>query len=360
MKIALVHDFLTQLGGAERVLDELIQMYPEADVYTLVYDKSKTFGKYSGINIKTSFIQRLPGGVKHYKWYLALMPFAIRSINLSKYDLIISDASAFAKGASKPKGIKHVCYCHTPTRYLWLMEKEYLSTIPYPWVIKFFVRPVLFFLRKWDFKAAQKVDLFIANSREVQKRIKKYYGRESQIIYPPIDTEFFRPAGNPTRDYFLAVGRLEPYKKIDLVIDAFANQGVILKVAGTGSLLPAMRNIRRANIEFMGRVSDRELRSLYQNAKAFIFPALEDAGMMMLESLACGTPVIAYGVGGALEFIRPGIDGEFFHEQTKSSLIAAVQGFNQSKYKSADLVNQARKFSSRVFRREIELVVENL
>ena len=360
MKIALVHDFLTQLGGAERVLDELIEMYPEADVYTLVYDKEKTFGRYTKINLKTSFIQRLPGGVKHYKWYVALMPLAIRSFDLSKYNLIISDASAFAKGVRITNRAKHICYCHTPTRYLWQMEKEYVSAMTYPWIVKLMVRPVLYFLRIWDYRAAQRVDLFIANSKEVQGRIKKYYGRESQIIYPPINTDFFRPANNPSRDYFLAVGRLEPYKKMDLVIRVFSDLGLALKVAGTGSQSLTLKSkILNPNIQFLGRVSDHELRALYQNAKAFIFPALEDAGMMILESLACGTPVIAYGAGGALEFIREGIDGEFFSEQSESSLKTALKNFDQSKYESSNLSNQALRYSRQVFRDKLKLVAEN-
>ncbi|PIR97003.1 MAG: glycosyltransferase family 4 protein [Candidatus Doudnabacteria bacterium CG10_big_fil_rev_8_21_14_0_10_41_10] len=355
MKVALVHDFLTQLGGAERVLDELHQMFPQAPVFTLVYDENKTQGKYTDWDIRTSFIQKLPWGIKRYKWYLALMPKAIESFDFSEYDLVLSDASAFAKGVKVKKPTKHICYCHTPTRYLWQMTDEYISTIQYPWFIKKIAKPFLMRQKLWDYKVAQKVDFFIANSLEVQSRIKKYYDRNSVVIYPPVDTNFFFPASDQLKanGYFLTAGRLEPYKKIDLVVKALKELDKNLVVAGSGSLENELMLESGKNIRFLGRVTDEKLRDLYRGAQAFIFPSLEDAGIMMLESLAMGTPVIAYGKGGALEFIKPGQHGELFYEQTKESLKTVLENFDPSKYNQEELVKQAERFSKQSFRSQM-------
>lgn len=363
MKAALIHDFLTQLGGAERVLDVLHEIYPDAPVYTLLYDEKKTEKRYKNWRIKTSFLQNLPARAFSYKWYLPLMKRAIESFDLSGYNLVISDASAFAKGVKVAEGTIHICYCHTPTRYLWQDRREYVKSLPYPSFVKIALKPLLASLQKWDYKAAQKIDFFIANSKEVKKRIKEFYQRDSKVIYPPVNTDFFKPDPNIKPDnkkYYFTAGRLEPYKKFDLVVEAFNVLNLPLKIAGTGSQAETLKRIAKDNIEFLGRVTDDELKRLYQTSKAFIFPALEDAGMMVVEAVSCGTPVIAYGAGGALEFITSGIHGEFFMQQTTDQLIDVVNKFNPARYDLSQLIAQASKFNKTRFKTDLLSTVQNV
>jgi len=359
MKVALVHDFLTQLGGAERVLDVLLEIFPNSPVFTLVYDEKNTECRYKKADIKTGFLQKLPRKWS-YKWYLPLMPWAIESFDFTGFDLVISDASAFAKGIKVLSPAKHFCYCHTPTRYLWTEQESYLNAVPYPKFIKTLAKPVLYWMKAWDFKAAQKVTRFIANSNEVRNRILKYYHRDSVVIYPPIDTVFFKPSRNPSREYYLAAGRMEPYKKIDLVLEAFTITGQPLIIAGSGSKFKDWKKRYPAkNIKFLGRVSDEELRDLYQNAKAFVFPAKEDAGMMIVEAQSCGTPVIAYNDGGAKEFVKTGLTGVFFEEQTPKSLIKALQNFETMNFQTEKLVESSALFDKTAFKRNfLKLVGE--
>jgi len=288
------------------------------------------------------------------------MPLAIQSLVFSDYDLVLSDASAFAKGVNVPKNIPHICYCHTPTRYLWTEQQDYISSMPYPTAVKWGVRPLLGVLKKWDYQAAQRVSVFVANSYEVQQRITKYYGRKSEIVYPPVDTNFFTPAHVPSRDYYLTAGRQEPYKKTEIVLQAFVRFRLPLKVAGSGALMEKLKKTyKQTNIEFLGRVSDEKLRDLYQNAKAFIFPAKEDAGMMVVESQACGTPVIAYRAGGAMEFIEEGVTGAFFGQQNSEALIAVLKNFESSRFDPKTLRTSARKYDSAIFKKNLSGIIEN-
>ena len=361
MKVALVHEFLTQYGGAERVLEELHKIFPNAPVYTLVYDKGRSRGRFEGWNIKTSFLQHLPFANKHYKWFLALMPWATESFKFDGFDLVISDSSAFAKGILVPKNIPHICYCHTPTRYLWQMEDEYISTQKIPWWTKILARPVLSMQRKWDFKAAQRVTRFIANSHEVAGRIKKYYSRDSEVIYPPVRTDFFTPLVDQKRgDCFLAAGRLEPYKRLDLVLQACSKLNLPLKVAGTGTVSQDLKSLAGPQTEFLGWISDEQLRDLYRHARAFIFPALEDAGMMVVEAMACGTPVIAFGQGGAVEFVEHGKHGILFTSQSVDSLSQALKGFERMKFDPNILRARAEEFGVEVFRNTLLRIIEDM
>jgi glycosyltransferase involved in cell wall biosynthesis len=354
MKIALVHEFLTQFGGAERVLACLHEMFPQAPVFTLIHDKRKTKGAFATWNVQTSFLQKLPGAVGHYKWFLPLMPAATESLDLRSYDLVISDSSAFAKGINVPKSAIHVCYCHTPTRYLWQSMEEYFKTLRYPRVVKKLAKWYLkFFLQKWDYEAAQRPSFMIANSRTVQKRILNYYGRSSAVIYPPVNTEFFTP-GADLKKYFLTGSRLEPYKRIDLVVEAFGKIGLPLKVVGAGTDLENLKRTAKSNIEFRGQVSDDELRDLYRAARAFVFPAYEDAGMMVLESLACGTPVLGLNAAGTGEFVRHGVDGILFDEQSETAIIDAVQKFLQAKFDEKILRQRAERYGKQEFKRSLE------
>src|SRR3989344_9456005 len=261
MKIALVHEFLTQLGGAERVLQNFLEIWPTATLHVLVYDKDRTFGLFEAYKKKISFLERLPFAKSHHRWFLALMPSAIRSFDFSDFDLVLSDSSSFAKGAMV-KNIPHICYCHTPTRFLWTEQEDYLKSQPYPFRAKWAARPVLRVLKKWDYNAAQNPDFFICNSENVKNRIKKYYNRESEVLWPPVNTELFHPEGKK-ENYFFVASRLEPYKRIELVVQAFNDLGLPLKVAGSGTNSEKLRAMARRNIEFLGRVSDEELRKRY-------------------------------------------------------------------------------------------------
>jgi len=356
-KVAIVAEELTQLGGAERVLDCILEIFPHAPVYTLVWDNKKTHRRYEKFDVRPSFIQKMPFGIKKYKWYLPLMPKAVESFKLKEYDLVISLTSALVKGIKTNSDQTHICYCNTPTRYLWIDSEDYVKTAPIP----FFVRPlmpmVLNYLRKWDLKAAFRPDFFIANSINVQKRIKKYYGRDSFVIYPTVDTTKFKPSKK--EDYFLLVSRIEPYKKVDLVIDAFKGLRENLKVVGSGTKMDEMKKASPSNIEFVGRVSDEDLIKLYAGAKAFIFPQEEDFGLTPVESMAAGTPVIAYKRGGALESVVPGKTGEFFYPQTAESLSKVIKNFRPTKYRLDILQKQAYKFDNKVFKEQLLAYIES-
>lgn len=359
MKIAFVHDFLCQLGGAEKVLEAFCEMFPEAPIYTLVYNKNKTGSVFGKKDIRTSFIQKMPFGVSKYKWYLTLMPKAIESLDLSEYDLIFSDASAFAKGVIKRKDAVHICYCHTPTRYLWQIPDFYVKTAGIPWPIRPFMFPVLKWLKKWDFKAAQRPDYYIANSKEVQGRIKEYYKRDSEVIYPFVDIEKFTPSKN-IKDYYLLAGRMVPYKRYDIVINAFNKLDLPLKVVGDGYGLTELKKLAKSDkIEFTGRVSDEELKKYYSECKAFIFPAEEDFGMMIIEAMASGRPVIAYKKAGALEIIREGLNGLFFESLTPESVIDAINSFNPKKYDSRLIRQYAMKFDKKIFKEKISKFINS-
>lgn len=359
MKVALVHEFLTQLGGAERVLEVFHKMFPQAPVYTLFYDREKTRGQFDSWDIRISSLQRVPGAPRNYKWLLPLMPKAMESQNFDEYDLVLSDSSAFAKGVKTRKPTVHVCYCHTPTRYLWEDMDSYIENTNRPKAVKLAARFYLRnFLSKWDLRAAQRPDYLIANSWTVHDRIQKYYHRDSEVIYPPVDTEFFSPpramaSGEGEREvepaYYFTASRLEPYKKIDLVVEAFNKLGLPLKVAGDGTEAKNLKRRAKTNIEFLGRVTDEQLRALYRGAKAFIFPALEDAGIMALESLACGAPVIGFRKGGTAEYIETGKNGVLFGEQSADAIGRAVQSFEKKKFDPATLRKFAGQFDTKIF-----------
>lgn len=362
LKVALVHDFLTQAGGAERVLDVLHAMWPTAPIYTLVY-RPEVFGtRYAGAAIHPSFIQRLPGGATRYKWYLPLMPRAIESFDLSGFDLVISDASAFAKGVKVPAHIPHICYLHSPTRYLWSDRASYLKTAPVPGLFRPLLQGMILpKLAKWDLTAAKRPWAYIANSELVAKRLKTYYHRTAEaVIFPPVDTERFT-IRSTTKDYWFTAARFEPYKRLDLILDAFAEIGWPLKVAGTGSRIADLAHWTRfPNIEFVGRVTDAKLATLYGEAKAFVFAANEDAGIAPLEAMAAGRPVLAYGAGGSLESIVVGVTGEFFQEQTVASLVAALKKFKPEQYDPREIRAHAEHFDVRTFTDTIEQVITTI
>lgn len=331
MKVALVHDHLAQDGGAERVLQVLQELYPGAPTFTLVYEPKRANPSFADKDIRTSFIQRLPLGRRRYQWYLNLMPIAVESYDLMEYDVVISSSSAFAKGVVTRPETLHVCYCHTPTRYLWSDMHSYVQEFPTNRVIKSILPYFLNRLRQWDRLAADRVDEYVANSRPVQRRIEKYYRRSSALIHPPVDTSRFSIATG-LENYYLIGGRLVPYKRFDLTIRAFNKLGIPLKIFGTGPEYKFLKNLAGKNIEFLGKVSDQTRAELYARAIAFLHPQEEDFGITAIESMAAGRPVIAYGRGGALETVVEGETGTFFREQTWEALADTVIRFQPERF----------------------------
>lgn len=359
MKVALIHDHLAQDGGAEKVLKALTELFPDAPIFTLLYDEKNANQHFKTKRIFTSVIQRLPGGIKYYKWYMPFMPMAVEFFDLSEYDLIISDASAFAKGVITNSDALHICYCHTPTRYLWSDTHSYIKELNYNKYLKKVIAFVLNYIRVWDKAAADRVDLFVANSHFVAKRIQKYYRRDSKVIYPPVELESFYPS-DTLDNYFLVGGRLVPYKRFDVVIEAFKKLDLPLKVFGDGVDLKRLKEIagEHSKIEFLGRVSDQERARLYSKCQAFINPQEEDFGITVVEAMASGRPVIALEVGGAKETIIPEKTGLFFKEQNAEALIAAVQSFQTKCFNPEEIREHALQFSTQRFKREIKEFVE--
>lgn len=356
MKIALVHDHLAQDGGAEKVLQAFQRIWPDAPTYVLVHDEKAANAAFKGKDIRTSFLQRLPGGLKHYQWFFPLMPTAIESYDLMEYDVVLSSTASFAKGVITRPDTLHICYCHTPTRYLWSDTHEYVQELEVNRLIKWSLPFFLTYVRLWDKNAADRVDTFIANSKLVQDRISKYYHKESKIIYPPVDSGKF--SIGEVGDYYLTGGRLVPYKRFDLVIDAFARLGRKLKVFGTGPEMKALQARASANVEFVGRVSDAELAKLYQGCQAFINPQIEDFGITMVEAMACGRPIFAYRAGGAREIIEPGVTGEFFDYQTWEDLADVIVRYDTTKYDPQVIRDHAMGFATEKFEADMKQFVE--
>ena len=331
MKIAIVHDWLVTNAGAEKVLRQIIELFPDADVFSLVdflNDKDRK-AVLNGKFAKTSFIQKLPFAKKHFRNYLPLFPKAIESLDLKGYDLIISSSWAVAKGVKKGDAV-HICYCHTPIRYAWDLFDEYTSNLKQP--KKFLVQKTLQYIKKWDIKTLDRVDYFIANSKFVANRIKKIYNRDSTVIYPPVDTKKFSLCQNK-EDYYLTASRLVGYKKVDLIVKAF-NQMPDKKliVIGSGEEYEKIKTLAKKNIEILGYQEDKILAEYMQKAKAFVYAAIEDFGIVPIEAMACGTPVIALNKGGTAETVKSGETGILYEEQTEKSIILAVKRFEKEKF----------------------------
>ena len=352
-KVALVHDHLFQHGGAENVLLEMNDLFPKAPIYTLVYDKEKA-EQFADKKIITSFIDKWWGAKKHFKWFLPIMPLAWEQIDFSSYDIVLSSCSAFCKGLLTPPNTMHVSYCHSPTRYLWSDAQSYVAELNQPKIVKLFLPILLNRLRQWDFQAAQRVDYFIANSEFVAKRIKKYYRRDSKVIYPPVNVNKYT-VSDKVGNYYVVVSRLRPYKRVDLAVDAFNQLGLPLVVVGGGEEYDKLKNRAKDNIKFVGEVSDEEKNRILGGSKAFIFPQEEDFGISPVEAMACGKPVIAYRSGGALETVVENKTGVFFDEQHWESLVEAVLKFENEKhqYSATEIRQWAERFSSEVFKKEL-------
>jgi glycosyltransferase involved in cell wall biosynthesis len=367
MKVALVYDRVNKIGGAERVLEALHEIWPEAPLYTAVYNPT-TAPWAKKFQVIPSFLNKFPLAKKHHEAYPWLTPMAFESFAFSGYDVVISVTSAEAKGIITRPSTLHLCYCLTPTRYLWSGYGEYFRQS----FLKILSRPIVAYLQKWDKIAAQRPDTFIAISKNVQKRIKKYYGRESEVIYPPVDTEKWQIKKNyplsisPLRGipsechypFFLVVSRLVPYKKVDIAVEAFNQLGLPLKIIGSGSEGRKLKIMAKPNIEFLGQLTDQELLSYYQDCRALIFPQVEDFGLVPLEAQACGKPVITFKGGGALETVIEKKTGTFFYPQKPAALIKKLKEFKINDYQPEDCRQNAKRFSQEIFKKKFKNLVE--
>lgn len=349
MKIALAHDSFTQMGGAERVLDALHELFPEAPVFTLVFDP-KFKEKYEGWHIRTSSLQTLYLALGKLQNLLPLIPWGVENLDFSGYDIVISSSSTFIKNIRAPKNCVHISYCHTPTRFLW-SDPDYVKQ-EVPAMLRPVIKLLLSRMKKWDYAGAQRVSKFIANSKEVQSRIKQFYNRDSVIFYPPINTDFWKKTAEK-KDYFLLAGRLQAHKKNDLIVEVFNDLKIPLHVVGTGRQEEYLKSIAKQNISFLGKVSDEQLRDEYSGALGFIYPQVEDFGLMPLEAAACGTATLAYAKGGALETILEGETGELFETYDKDQIKQKILDWEIAKYQPEVLRAQADKFNKEKFKKKI-------
>lgn len=359
LKIALVHDWLTGMRGGEKVLEILCELFPDATLFTLVHKKNSVSSTIENMKIVTSFLQHLPKSQHKYQYYLPIMPIAIERLNVKPYDIIISSSHAVAKGVIKSSDSIHICYCHTPMRYIWDQYDNYFGRGRASFVVRNAMKLVRKYLQNWDVKSSARVDKFIANSKNVQSRIKKIYQKDSYVIYPPVDTKKFKISKN-LGDYFLIVSALVPYKRIDIAIEAFNELKEKLIIVGTGNEMEKLKRIARENIEFHGWVKDSLLSKYYENCRALIFPGEEDFGIVPLEAMASGKPVIAYAKGGALETVLEDITGVFFREQTKESLIDAVLKINTKKFNAEDIRKHIMKFDREIFKQKLNIYIDRI
>ncbi len=349
MRIAIVHDYLTHMGGGERVLVALSRAFPDAPIFTLVHDATAVKLPIDPRRIRTSFLQKFPGARRSHRYLpLALMPLAIEQFDLSSFDVVLSNAHSFGKGVLVPPGTLHISYCMTPTRYAWDGSHKYVREFSSSALFQKFAPAAISYMRIWDYSASQRVHSYITLSNYVARRIRKYYGRSSSVVYPPVGVDRFSPS-TAHGSYYLVVSRLVPYKRVDLAIAAANILGVSLKIAGTGPEMEQLKKIATSTVEFLGFVPDEELPALYRNAKALLFPQEEDFGITPLEAAASGVPTIAYGAGGALETIQDGISGLFFDTQNTDSMVSAMRIFETMQWDKDRIRVHAEMFSEKRF-----------
>ena len=378
MKIAIIHDWLTGMRGGEKCLEVLCKLYPSADIFTLLHIPGKVSPVIESHRIHTSFIQNLPFSKSKYRYYLPLMPFAIEAFDLKGYDLILSSSHCVAKSVKPGPSSMHICYCHTPMRYIWDQFDQYFGKGKSSWFAATAMKFIRGWLQRWDVKTSRRVNHFIANSRHVQKRIKKYYNQEAAIIHPPVDTGLFTPDTNEKKEnYFLIVSAFAPYKRLDLAVNAFNQLNLPFFVIGEGQDAKRLKEMAKTNIHFEGWLDNTQIRSYFARCRAFIFCGEEDFGITLLEAQAMGRPVIALGRGGALETVVPdsqswkletGIDkiatskptGVFFYEQTPEALIKAIQHFEsiESQFDANAIRTHAQKFDVSVYTERMKTFIE--
>lgn len=347
MRVALVHDWLVNKRGAEHVLEALCEVFPKADIFTLIYNPDSTFESFKANRIETTFIQNLPFAQRFFRYYLPLFPRAIEGFDLKGYDLIVSINHCVAKGVNFSKGTRHICYCLTPMRYVWVYQDEYFGRFR-----KIF-KPVIEYLKNWDAYKAGNTDRFVAVSNHIKNRISRCYGKDSEVIFPPVDVKYFFTELPPEKeDFYLIVSELVPYKRTKLAIDAFNELGLPLVIIGGGPLRKRFEKEARPNIKFLGWQSQETLREYYRKARALIYPQKEDFGIVAVEAQAAGCPVIAYRKGGALDSVIEDKTGVFFNGRTRWSLIEAVRRFGRMSLKHKDLIENAKRFDKESFKRK--------
>jgi glycosyltransferase involved in cell wall biosynthesis len=352
MKIAIVHDYLNQSGGAERVLECFMDLFPQAPIYTMVSDLSNMPKRFEHTDIRHSFIQSIPFSKNHYKKMLSLFPIAVEQFDLREYDIILSSSSAFAKGVITNPNQLHICYCYTPMRYVWDLYHQYIEEDVKNPIFRKVLPYVLHKIRMWDCITAQRVDQFISISNSISNRIAKYYGRESTVIYPPVSYDKFKQS-DKIEDFFLIVSRMIPYKRIDIAIDAFNKLQKPLVIIGDGYDRKRLESLAGPTITFLGRQPDEVIVDYYSRCKGFLLAGEEDFGITPLEAQSSGRPVIAYGKGGALETVINNVTGVFFEESTSEDIIKAVHKFESISFDSHAIREHANKFNEARFKREI-------
>ncbi len=357
-KTALAHHWLVTMRGGEHVLAALAELFPSADIFTLVADLERMQPAFAGHRIHTSFLQHFPQATRWYPRYLPLFPRATERLDLRGYPFVITSDAATLKGVRTDPGAIHICYCHTPMRYVWSgYDTYYRASGP---VTRLLMPPIAAWLRRWDYRAAQKVTYFVANSRTVAERIRRYYDRESTVIYPPVDTDYFTPPASTKEreDYFLVVSQLVPYKRIDLAVETFDRNGRPLIVIGEGPERARLERRARPNIRFLGAQPRAVLRQAMQRARALVFPGEEDFGIVMAEAQACGTPVVAFRRGGANEIVADGVTGILFENQTVDSLQEGLDLFSTTKFDPWQIRESALRFSRLRFLRAFAAFAE--
>lgn len=358
MRVALIHYWLVNMRGGEFVLEQLCDMFPDADIYTHVVDRSQLSEKLLKHRIIETSIAKWPGAKKHYQKYLMFMPKALEELDLREYDVVISSESGPAKGVITRPGTPHICYTHSPMRYIWDMYPEYRDSLNFP--AKQVFSMTAHKLRQWDYTSAQRVDHFVANSTFVAERIWKFWKRKAEVLNPPVDLSRFE-IGEAQEDYYLFVSELVGYKRADLAVRAFAKMGRKIKIVGSGPDLGQLKAIAPDCVEFLGRVDNSDLEKLYGSCRALIFPGEEDFGIVPLEAMASGRPVIGYGRGGILDTVVPGETGRFFFEQTVEALIDAVQQFeavDEENFSPTKIAEHAKSFGPEAFKESLMNIIQ--
>ena len=359
MRVALIHYWLVNWRGGEKVLRAIADLFPEADIFTHVADPEIIRQGFPERKVSTTFIAKLPFAKRLYQRYLPLMPLALEQLDLRRYDLVISSESGPAKGVLIAPHATHVCYCHSPMRYVWDMYHDYHEQSGR--ITRLLMGPLLHYVRLWDQSSAQRVDRYIANSHFVAQRIEKYYRRSADVIHPPVAVDAF-DASQPAEDFYLSVGQLVRYKRIDLLVQAFNTMNRRLVVIGDGEMLPTLRRMAKPNVQILGRQSWEVIRDHYARCKALVFPGIEDFGMVPIEAMASGKPVIAFGQGGARETVIDGYTGVLFQEQTPVALANAVRRFESiaDGFDRQAIRGHARQFSEQVFKERFRSFIANI